>query len=91
MLIVERTPFEKGASLKLSPENFCFYFSPYRARTGKKKTCNIQVALYKGKNQIKVFGKGFGVTPRSAGRCPKDKGARLRQRNPFLRKGSPDN
>jgi len=37
MLIVERTPFEKGASLKLSPENFWFYFSPYRARTGNKK------------------------------------------------------
>jgi len=32
MLIVERTPFEKGASLKLSPENFWFYFFPYRAR-----------------------------------------------------------
>ena len=37
MLIVERTPFEKGASLKLSPENFWFYFFPYRARTGNKK------------------------------------------------------
>ena len=77
MLIVERTPFEKGASLKLSPENFWFYFSPYRAPLIErvqviKKTCNIQVALYKGKNQIKVFGKGLGGKP-------------------FLRKGSPDN
>ena len=52
MLIVERTPFEKGASLKLSPENFWFYFSPY-----------YLYALYKGKNQIKVFGKGFGGKP----------------------------
>ena len=31
MLIIERTPFEKGASLKLSPENFRFVFFSDRA------------------------------------------------------------
>ena len=34
------------------------------------------------KNQLKKsLERGMGVTPRSAGRCPQDRGARLRQRS----------
>ena len=33
MFIIEGTPFEKGASLKLPPENFRFYFF----RIGRKQ------------------------------------------------------
>ncbi len=35
------------------------------------------------KTNIKVFGKGSGVTPHGVGRCPKDKGDRRCWRNPF--------
>ena len=43
------------------------------------------------KNQNKVFGKGLGVTPRSAGRCPEGtEGTGACQAEPFLRKVSPN-
>ncbi len=62
MMIIERTPFEKGASLKLSPENFCFYFFRIGRDlyiTGFFIACSRPIR----KNQIKVFGKGFGGNP----------------------------
>ena len=63
MLIVERTPFEKGASLKLSPENFWFYFFLIERDLDITGLFYYLYALYKGKNQIKVFGKWFGGKP----------------------------
>ena len=63
MLIVERTPFEKGASLKLSPENFWFYFFLIERDLYITGLFYYLYALYKGKNQIKVFGKGLGGKP----------------------------
>ena len=61
-LIIERTPFEKGASLKLSPENFHFCFFRI-GRLQKYRIFYINKCALSEKNQIKVFGKGFGGKP----------------------------
>ena len=62
MLIIERTPFEKGASLKLSPENFRFVFSQM-GRPCIMQGFFILGTPYLRKNQIKVFGKWYGGEP----------------------------
>ncbi len=63
MLIIERTPFEKGASLKLSPENFRFYFFPDSARPVYLQVFFIIIRALSGKKSDKSLWKGVrGIT-----------------------------
>ena len=77
-------PFSKDFQL-------CFFCKGY-PHTNK----NSFVFSFKGvplaeKTELKVLGREFEVTPRSAGRCPKGRGARRRQREPFFKRVSLNN
>ena len=88
-LIIERTPFEKGASLKLSTENFHFCFFRI-GRLQKYRIFYINKCALSEKKQIKVFGKGFGGDSPQCGEMSRsDRGARLRQRNLYSERVPP--
>jgi hypothetical protein len=62
MLIIERTPFEKGAFLvSLSRPLIHFFYN--RAPQITCPSVHITEGLFYRKNQLKVFGKGFGEEP----------------------------
>ena len=81
--VLPQTPFQRLPTLF-----FLQGVPPYKQ--------NSSVFSFKGvplaeKTELKVLGREFEVTPRSAGRCPKGRGARRRQREPFSRKVCPSN
>ncbi len=82
MFIIEITPFEKGVISNSLPKTFSFIFSHIGLALYYYRAFFILGEPYMRKNQLKKsLERGMGVTPRSAGRCPQDRGARLRQRN----------
>ena len=88
MLFIEENPFEKGFPSNSLPKTFSVKFCPYRALINKVK---LKVYLERpiwAKLILKVFGKGFGVTPRGTGRCPKDRGDKSLLAKPFFKRVS---
>jgi len=59
---LRRTLLKKGLSSNSSPKTFVFVYSPIWRLQGYRILV-IFNAPYRGINQIKVFGKGFGEEP----------------------------